>query len=335
VSHPRRERPRHARPAAPSRPSSSFLPPQPLADRDRGSRLGRRWVVGIAVAAAVALALPILITALGPAGVPLRPLGGEVAGAVHPSDSPAPSSAAGGIDPARVPPRPTDPDAPRAGGLGAPPVASLTGYQWPIRNGRLTLPFKAIPGGSRIKDGKLFHDGIDVASFCGDSVRAAHTGTVLAAGRRFDDHVGWIGDLRPYFDLLDRKKMWHDLPIVVVIDDGNGYRSVYAHFRDVTVKRGQTVKAGQVIGHEGATGHASGCHVHYGLFSPFETKTFGVRADILKRLKLPTLEIARIDPLLVMPGGEVALKTRQVAKAIKAAAAAAASVPGGPGSATP
>jgi murein DD-endopeptidase MepM/ murein hydrolase activator NlpD len=128
--------------------------------------------------------------------------------------------------------------------------------------------------------------------------------------------------------------MWHDLPIVVVIDDGNGYRSVYAHFRDVTVKSGQTVKAGQVIGHEGATGHASGCHVHYGLFSPFETKTFGVRADILRRLKLPTLEIARIDPLLVMPGGEVALKTRQIAKAIKAAAAAA-SVPGGPGSTTP
>jgi murein DD-endopeptidase MepM/ murein hydrolase activator NlpD len=113
--------------------------------------------------------------------------------------------------------------------------------------------------------------------------------------------------------------MWQDLPNVVVIDDGNGYRSIYAHFRDVSVRVGQRVKAGQLIGHEGATGHASGCHVHYGLFSPLETRTFGVRVDILRRLKVPKLEIARIDPLLVLPGGDVALRTRQIAKAIAAA----------------
>jgi murein DD-endopeptidase MepM/ murein hydrolase activator NlpD len=112
--------------------------------------------------------------------------------------------------------------------------------------------------------------------------------------------------------------MWNDLPNVVVIDDGNGYRSIYAHFRDVTVRVGQQVKAGQQIGHEGATGHASGCHVHYGLYSPLETKTFGVRADILKSLRVPRFEIARIDPLLVLPGGDVALRTRQIAKAIAA-----------------
>ena len=52
--------------------------------------------------------------------------------------------------------------------------------------------------------------------------------------------------------------------------------AIYAHFRDVTVRVGQRVKAGQLIGHEGATGHASGCHVHYGLFSPLETRTFAI-----------------------------------------------------------
>ena len=107
----------------------------------------------------------------------------------------------------------------------------------------------------------------------------------------------------------------------MVIDDGNGYRSMYAHFHDVTVKAGQHVRAGDLIGHEGATGHASGCHVHYGLFSPYETALFGVRADIIRRMKVPKHEIARIDPLLVLPGGDVALRTRSVAKAIKAAAA--------------
>ncbi len=188
----------------------------------------------------------------------------------------------------------------------------LTGYVWPLGRGRLTLPFKAIPGGSRIKDGKLFHDGIDLASFCGDTVRAAHDGVVLAAGRQFDDVVGWVGDLGPYYRILDKKKLWDDLPIVVVINDGNGYRSVYAHFSKVTVAVGDRVKAGQKIGLEGMTGHASGCHVHYGLFSPFETDTFGVRADILKKLRLPEAEIARIDPLIVMPHGAEVLKTRRI-----------------------
>lgn len=209
--------------------------------------------------------------------------------------------------------RATDRDAPRAGRELLPPrPAELTGYVWPLARGRLTLPFKAIPGGSRIKDGKLFHDGIDVASFCGDAVRAAHDGVVLAAGREFDEFVGWIGDLRPYYAVLDKRKLWDDLPIVIVTDDGNGYRSVYAHFKSVSVRVGDVVRAGQTIGLEGATGHASGCHVHYGLFSPLETETFGVRADILKRLKLPAAEIARIDPLLVMPFGVEVLKTRRI-----------------------
>jgi murein DD-endopeptidase MepM/ murein hydrolase activator NlpD len=214
--------------------------------------------------------------------------------------------------------RPTDRDAPRTGRDSlAPQPAELTGYAWPLKRGRITLPYKAIPGGTRINDGKLFHDGVDMATFCGDRVNAAHDGIVLAAGRRFDDFVGWIGDLEPYYRVLDRKKLWDDLPLVVVIDDGNGYRSVYAHFREVTVEAGDVVKAGQRIGFEGMTGHASGCHVHYGLFSPLETRTFGVRKDILKRLRLPSLEIARIDPLLVLPGGREALRTRQVPKPVK------------------
>jgi murein DD-endopeptidase MepM/ murein hydrolase activator NlpD len=295
-----------------------------VTDRDRRLPIGRRWIAGLGVAGAIALALPIAISALGPAGAPLQPLGGAVSGAeVLASTPPVGSGVTGGGDTISLRPRTIDPDASLANApRTAPPVATLTGYQWPIKAGRVTLPFKAIPGGTRIKDGKLFHDGLDMASFCGAPVGAAHAGVVLAAGRRFDDHVGWIGDLTPYYALLDRKKMWNDLPNVVVIDDGNGYRSVYAHFRNVSVKPGQRIKAGQLIGYEGATGHASGCHVHYGIFSPLETKTFGVRADILRRLKLPKLEIARIDPLLVLPGGDVALKTRQIGKAIKAAASA-------------
>ena len=183
----------------------------------------------------------------------------------------------------------------------APPVTTLTGYQWPLPRGRLTLPFGPTPWGSKLVDGKLFHDGIDIATFCGDKVVAAHDGVVEAASRRYDDAIGWVGDLAPYKARLDAKKLWSTLPIVVIIDDGNGYRSVYAHFSKVVVKRGATVKAGDFIGYEGMTGRATGCHVHFGLFSPLETATFGIDPRVVKRMKLPDTVIARVDPLQVLP----------------------------------
>jgi murein DD-endopeptidase MepM/ murein hydrolase activator NlpD len=114
--------------------------------------------------------------------------------------------------------------------------------------------------------------------------------------------MGWVGDLGPYLARLDSRKLWSSLPIVVVVDDGNGYRSVYAHFGKVVVKAGDAVKAGQLLGYEGRTGRASGCHLHYGLFSPLETATFGIDPDVVKRMRVPDRQLARIDPLLVLPG---------------------------------
>jgi murein DD-endopeptidase MepM/ murein hydrolase activator NlpD len=333
VPHRRRARRFGAHPAV-SASAPSFLPPQPLSERGRrrgiAGRVGRRGLAIGALAIALVVLLPVGFAAFGPSVAPLQPLGGGVAGAVSnrrtepsPASSAAPTDAAIDAEGARY--HVINGDTRLTFGSRFPPrIATLTGYAWPIQKGRITLPFKAIPGGTRINDGKLFHDGVDMASFCGAPVGAAHDGVVLAAGRHFDEQVGWIGDLQPYLHLLDVRHMWADLPNAVVIDDGNGYRSIYAHFRDVTVRVGQEVKAGELIGHEGATGHASGCHVHYGLFSPFETKTFGVRADILRRLRVPRYEIARIDPLAVLPGGDVALRTRSIAKAIAAAAAIAA-----------
>ena len=124
---------------------------------------------------------------------------------------------------------------------------------------------------------------------------------MLAASRHYDAYMGWIGDFQPYVRRLDRLNLWSTLPIVVVIDDGNGYRSIYAHFGRVTVKPGQQVKAGQLIGYEGMTGRATGCHLHYGLYSPWEQASMAIRPDVAKRMKLPKAEIARVDPLLVLP----------------------------------
>jgi len=181
------------------------------------------------------------------------------------------------------------------------PPNRMTGYQWPLTNATISLPFGPTTWGEVFVNGQRFHDGLDMTTYCGDYVYAAHDGTVLAASRHYDLFMGWAGDVTPYLDLLTRKNWWNSLPIVIVIDDGNGYRSIYAHEMSVTVKPGQQVKAGQVIGYEGATGLASGCHVHYGLFSTLETATFQSDPGVVKRDLIPTAEIARVDPLLVLP----------------------------------
>lgn len=194
------------------------------------------------------------------------------------------------------------PDARDAIPGGAPPLSGLTGYRWPLPNGRLTQPFGPTAStASRVLDGQPFHDGIDLATFCGDRIVAAHDGVVLAASRHFDDHIGWLGDLTAYYRRLDTKKMWTTLPIVVVVEDGNGYRSMYAHFEKVVVAPGQRIRAGDLLGYEGATGRASGCHLHYGLFSLFEPGEIRIDPGVARRMKLPRAEIARVDPLLVLP----------------------------------
>jgi hypothetical protein len=124
---------------------------------------------------------------------------------------------------------------------------------------------------------------------------------VLAAGRKFDPYIGWVGSLLPHTLRMNRLQRWYELPITVIVDDGDGYRAIYAHLNAVSVRPGQWVRAGQQIGWEGSTGFATGCHVHFGLFSPLETRQFELRPDVHKRTKYPRFEIARIDPLLVLP----------------------------------
>ena len=254
----------------------------------------------------------VAVPIVAPAAMPPAGAAGAVASAIDLGASPVPAGAArpqaattpaDGGDAGRdaistPPPFPPETAAPVATPV---PVANLTGYRWPLPRARLTLPFGPSPWGSRLVEGQPFHDGIDLATVCGDRIVAAHDGSVLAAGRHYDDAIGWVGDLSPYYRRLDAKQLWSTLPIVVIIDDGNGYRSIYAHFSKIVVKVGQQVQAGQLIGYEGRTGRASGCHLHYGLFSTDEPARFAIEASVVKRMKVPTIEIARVDPLLVLP----------------------------------
>ncbi len=50
---------------------------------------------------------------------------------------------------------------------------------------------------------------------------------------------------------------------MIMIDHGTGFQTLYAHLSAIFVQCGFNVTQGQVIGAAGATGHASGPHLHF------------------------------------------------------------------------
>ncbi len=67
----------------------------------------------------------------------------------------------------------------------------------------------------------------------------------------------------------------------VYVDHGLGFYSMYFHLSEVLVKEGDSVKAGQVVGKVGATGRATGPHLHWGV------KLNGARVNPYALLDLP------------------------------------------------
>jgi len=91
-----------------------------------------------------------------------------------------------------------------------------------------------------------FHTGIDIAYVtprCGGLIYAVADGTVLADGRP--------------------NAAYGDTAIGVVLGHSQRLQSWYWHLSREVVSVGQKVSAGDIIGYEGATGMATGCHVHF------------------------------------------------------------------------
>jgi hypothetical protein len=128
----------------------------------------------------------------------------------------------------------------------SPLPTELKGYKWPVRGGMVVDYYDWDDDGPFVIDGRRVHGGLVITWFDGAIVKAAHAGTVVAAGRDWRDHVGYDDDLDDYYAKLKRKKQKPSLG--VVIDDGKGYRSVYSELKDLRVEPGQRVKAGAVIG---------------------------------------------------------------------------------------
>lgn len=117
--------------------------------------------------------------------------------------------------------------------------ATVGGYIWPVTTSRrITSNYggrdTGIPGAS------TNHKGVDIGGVFYDSkVLATKAGVVITSA-----YVSSYGNY-------------------VVISHGKGNTTLYAHMSSRSVKEGDTVKQGQVIGVTGSTGISSGPHLHY------------------------------------------------------------------------
>lgn len=101
-------------------------------------------------------------------------------------------------------------------------------FAWPT-SGRITSNFV------------WYHPGVDIANKSGPDVLAADSGRVIIAG--WPDNYGYGNR--------------------IMIDHGNGYKTLYAHLSRMSVIIGQTVNRGDVVGKMGSTGRSTGTHLHF------------------------------------------------------------------------
>lgn len=106
--------------------------------------------------------------------------------------------------------------------------------EWPVKHARLTQFFAPSYNPA--------HQGLDLAAKRNTAILAAHAGRVVFAGKRYRGYGKMV--------LLEFNSEWATL---------------YAHFNSLDVKTGDWVEPGQRLGGMGATGRATGVHLHFEL----------------------------------------------------------------------
>ena len=170
-----------------------------------------------------------------------RPAGRHSVVAAHPPTPPSKTAQPQTVKPEKVVSLPAVQNAPVAKEeprttetvvKAAEPSAAMPSFGWPVR-GRLIAGFGSKPDGTQ-------NDGINLAVPEGTPIKAADDGVVVYAGN----------ELKGYGNL-------------VLIQHTNGFVTAYAHASELMVKRGDTVKRGQVIAHAGQTGNVTSPQLHF------------------------------------------------------------------------
>lgn len=119
----------------------------------------------------------------------------------------------------------------------------------PLKKAFLKSPLRFTRVSSRFSSGRFHpilhrtraHNGADLAAGYGTPVRAIGHGAVTAAGTQ-----GGYGK-------------------VVTVRHANGFVSLYGHLSKISVRPGQRVDQGDIVGLVGSTGLATGPHLHFGM----------------------------------------------------------------------
>jgi murein DD-endopeptidase MepM/ murein hydrolase activator NlpD len=128
----------------------------------------------------------------------------------------------------------------------SPEPEALKGYRWPVRGGQVEQYYDRAQDGRFSIDEKPVHAGLVITWFDGAPVKAAHKGTVVVAGRGWEREAGYVGLLDAVYAKL--KAAGQKPTEGVVVDDGNGYFSIYSGLKDLAVKEGQEVTPATTIG---------------------------------------------------------------------------------------
>jgi murein DD-endopeptidase MepM/ murein hydrolase activator NlpD len=174
------------------------------------------------------------VVAAKPAEIPAAPVK-QVSAPVKQASASAPKVAQ--ADPPAASARVLTPAAdpapePQATGNTGSSASGAPSFRWPVK-GRVIQGFGPKGNGQQ-------NDGINVAVPEGTPIKAAEEGVVAYAGN----------ELKGYGNL-------------VLVRHSNGFVTAYAHASELSVKKGETIKRGQVIGKAGATGNVSSPQLHF------------------------------------------------------------------------
>jgi murein DD-endopeptidase MepM/ murein hydrolase activator NlpD len=112
-------------------------------------------------------------------------------------------------------------------------------------SGKILWPLEGkITSGFGMRGRRDFHSGIDIPMPKGTPIHAAQDGVVLDVGAASDRRYRGYGN-------------------IVLLEHDDGIVTVYAHCQSVAVKKGQSIKQGDVIGTVGSTGRSTTNHLHF------------------------------------------------------------------------
>lgn len=163
------------------------------------------------------------------------------------------------------------------------PPAGKGILRWPLDAVHITQYFGRTVDAARLYTSGT-HNGVDFRASPGTVVRAAADGLVKGTGN------------------TDNSRGCYSYGKWVLIEHNNGLSTLYAHLSLIKVNPGQRILRGEVLGYSGATGYATGPHLHFTVYASAGVQIRKYDRSInCKSAEIPIADIkAYLDPLIYL-----------------------------------